>query len=167
MTRIRPERFVHVVQRTLRFDAMLDWYATVFGAEVRHRNPALALLSYDDEHHRFAFLNLEVLQPDGTDLNRTGAIGVDHLAYTYGSLTALFDNYANLKQRGITPYWCVHHGITVSMYYADPDGNQMELQVDCHRSADQANVHGGSALRDQSHRRRVQPRGLAATAAFR
>ena len=30
-----------------------------------------------------------------------------------------------LKAKAIHPYWCVHHGITVSMYYADPDGNQM------------------------------------------
>ena len=36
------------------------------------------------------------------------------------------------------PYWCVHHGITVSMYYADPDGNQMEFQVDCLSSSEDA-----------------------------
>ena len=43
------------------------------------------------------------------------------------------------KEKDITPYWCVHHGITVSMYYADPDGNQMEFQVDCFASSEQAN----------------------------
>ena len=37
------------------------------------------------------------------------------------------------------PYWCIHHGITVSMYYGDPDGNQMEFQVDSFPSNDQAN----------------------------
>ena len=58
-------------------------------------------------------------------------VGVDHVAYTYGSLNHLLENYAWLKERGIKPYWCIHHGITVSMYYADPDGNQMEFQVDC------------------------------------
>ena len=57
-------------------------------------------------------------------------IGVDHVAYTYASLNDLLENYAQLKEKGIRPYWCVHHGITVSMYYADPDGNQMEFQVD-------------------------------------
>jgi hypothetical protein len=36
-----------------------------------------------------------------------------------------------LKQAGITPYWPVHHGTTLSLYYADPDGNRMEFQVDC------------------------------------
>jgi catechol-2,3-dioxygenase len=140
MTCTRPEKFVHVVYRTRRFEAMLAWYAAVFDAKVRHQNPALAFLSYDEEHHRFAFLNLAALQPDGSEMDRICAIGVDHLAYTYGSLDVLFDNYAKLKAQGIAPYWCVHHGITVSMYYADPDGNQMELQVDCYPSAEQANA---------------------------
>ncbi len=40
--------------------------------------------------------------------------------------------------RGIEPYWCVHHGLTVSMYYADPDGNQMEFQVDAFESMEEA-----------------------------
>lgn len=140
MRSIRPEKFVHVVYRTRRFEAMLAWYAAVFDAQVRHQNPALAFLSYDEEHHRFAFINLEILQPEGSDIDRVGAIGVDHVAYTYGSLTTLFENYENLKAQGISPYWCIHHGITVSMYYADPDGNQMELQVDCFPSAEEANA---------------------------
>lgn len=140
MSGIRPEKFVHVVYRTRRFEAMLAWYATVFGARVRYQSPALAFLSYDEEHHRFAFINLDVVRPDGSAADRAGVIGVDHLAYTYGSLTALLQNYENLKVQGIKPYWCVHHGITVSMYYADPDGNQMELQVDCFASAEQANA---------------------------
>jgi catechol 2,3-dioxygenase-like lactoylglutathione lyase family enzyme len=137
---VRPERFVHVVYRTRRFETMLDWYSTVFDAKVQHRNPALAFLTYDDEHHRFAFVNLAVLQPEGSEMDRTGIIGVDHLAYTYGSLADLFENYVQLKAHGISPYWCIHHGITVSMYYADPDGNQMELQVDCFRNAEDANA---------------------------
>ena len=140
MTRIRPAKFVHVVYRTRRFDEMVRWYESVFDAQVQYRNPALAFLTYDDEHHRFAFANLSLLQPDGTDMDRLGTIGVDHVAYTYASLTDLFENYAQLKERGVTPYWCVHHGITVSMYYADPDGNQMEFQVDSYRSNEETNA---------------------------
>jgi catechol-2,3-dioxygenase len=140
MTRVRPQKFVHVVYRTRRFDEMVKWYATVFDAKVQHQNPALAFLTYDDEHHRFAFANLDLLQPGGGERDRRGAIGVDHVAYTFGSLSDLFENYAYLKGKGIRPYWCVHHGITVSMYYADPDGNQMEFQVDSFASNEEANA---------------------------
>jgi len=52
MSRIRPMKFVHVVYRTRRFEPMVRWYQTVFGAKVQYQNPALAFLTYDDEHHR-------------------------------------------------------------------------------------------------------------------
>ena len=138
--RVKPARFVHVVYRTRRFKEMLRWYETVFDAKVQYQDPALAFLTYDEEHHRFAFANLEVLQPNGPIGPRTDAVGVDHVAYTYASLGDLLENYRQLKFAGVTPYWCVHHGITVSMYYADPDGNQMEFQVDAYASADEANA---------------------------
>lgn len=144
MPRIRPVKFVHVVYRTRRFQEMIRWYENVFAAKVQYQNPVLAFLTYDDEHHRFAFANLEILQPEGAENDRQGSIGVDHVAYTYRSLTELFDNYVQLKEQSIMPYWCIHHGITVSMYYGDPDGNQMEFQVDSFPSNDQANefMHG-------------------------
>lgn len=141
MSRNRPSKFVHVVYRTRRFEQMIHWYQTVFQAKVQYQNPALAFLTYDDEHHRFAFANLAVLDPKGADNTARGPIGVDHVAYTYASLRDLFDNYVFLRDAGIRPYWCVHHGITVSMYYGDPDGNQMEFQVDCFETNEAANAY--------------------------
>jgi len=140
MSIIRPTKFAHVVYRTRRFEQMLRWYKTVFGAKVRYENPGLAFLTYDDEHHRFAFVDLLILRPDETEIDRQGVIGVDHIAYTYASLNDLLENYSELREEGISPYWCIHHGVTVSMYYADPDGNQMEFQVDCFDSAEEANA---------------------------
>jgi len=140
MSRVRPTKFVHVVYRTRRFEPMVRWYETVFDAKVQYQNPALAFLTYDDEHHRFAFVNLDVIQPGGSEADRRGIIGVDHVAYTYASLDDLFENYVQLKELGIKPYWCIHHGITVSMYNGDPDGNQMEFQVDSYASNDEANA---------------------------
>src|SRR5664280_1987216 len=128
---IRPSKFVHVVYRTRRFEEMLAWYKTVFGAKVQYQDPAIAFLTYDEEHHRFAFVNMDLIDPGGGGPDDRGVVGVDHVAYTYASLSDLFDSYAELKAKGISPYWCIHHGITVSMYYGDPDGNQMEFQVDC------------------------------------
>ena len=65
----------------------------------------------------------DALKPDDAETERESLIGVDHVAYTYDSLDDLLENYEQLKVEGIMPYWCVHHGLTVSMYYADPDGN--------------------------------------------
>jgi len=139
MTIHRPIKLAHVVYRTRRFEAMLDWYCTVFGAKVQHRNPAMAFLTFDEEHHRFALLDLSVVDPEGSDPDAPNWTGVDHLAWSLGSLDGLLENYATLKAAGIEPYWCVHHGLTISMYYADPDGNQMEFQVDAFDNAEDCN----------------------------
>lgn len=120
----------HVVYRTRRFDTMLAWYQTVFGAHVVYANPALAFLTFDDDHHRFALANLDVIAPGGA-ADAQAPVGVDHIAYDLPSLRGLLEAYEELKAGGITPYWCVNHGVAASLYYADPDGNQMEFSVDC------------------------------------
>lgn len=138
MSRIHPQKFVHVVYRTYRFEEMIAWYQKVLGAKVQHYDPAIAFVTYDEEHHRVAFLNLSIFEPDGSK-ERRDRVGVDHVAYTFGSLRDLAENYAQLKELGILPYWCLHHGITVSLYYGDPDGNRMEFQVDVYKTNDEAN----------------------------
>ena len=61
----KPYKLAHVVYMTSRFDEMLGWYEKVFEAEVQYQNPAFAFLTFDDEHHRFAFANMSVLNPAG------------------------------------------------------------------------------------------------------
>lgn len=135
----KPSKFAHVVYMTRRFDEMIRWYQMVFEATVAYQNPALAFLTYDEEHHRFAFANLDVLKATGPESTNRGEVGVNHVAYTYANLGDLLDTYARLKTAGITPYWRIHHGMTLSLYYQDPDGNRMEFQVDtC--SAEEANA---------------------------
>lgn len=138
MSRVRPRKMSHVVYRTNRFDQMISWYETVFDAKVKSRSAALAFMTFDDEDHRFAFANLQALKPHHSEPDRPGLVGVDHIAYTFESIADLFSQYEFLKSRQITPYWCIHHGDTVSMYYADPDGNQMEFQVETFAAQRQA-----------------------------
>jgi catechol 2,3-dioxygenase-like lactoylglutathione lyase family enzyme len=125
---VKPVKFAHVVYQTRRYDEMIAWYHVVFEAEVVHQDPALAFLTYDDEHHRFAFANLDILNPGGG--SERGEVGVNHVAYTYANVGALLDTFARLRDAGIRPYWSIHHGTTLSNYYRDPDGNRMEFQVD-------------------------------------
>jgi len=134
-------RLAHVVYRTRKFEQMLAWYKEMFHARVQHQNPVMAFLTYDDEHHRLALINLTIAQPDSDESEKHGLVGVEHVAYTYQSLEDLFENYMRLKSKGILPYWCIHHGLTISMYYADPDGNQLEFQVDCFKSTEESNAY--------------------------
>ena len=45
---IAPSSLVHIVYRTRRFEEMLAWYGSVFGAHIQYQNPALAFLTFDD-----------------------------------------------------------------------------------------------------------------------
>ncbi|CAO1650722.1 VOC family protein [Parasphingorhabdus sp. NYA22] len=136
-----PTQLAHVVYRTRRFEVMLAWYAKVFNATVQYQNPALAFLTFDHEHHRFAFADLGVIRPGENDPNDRGMIGVDHVAWDMPSLSALLENYAELKADGITPYWAVNHGMSASLYYADPDDNQMEFAVDCFATKEECTAY--------------------------
>jgi catechol 2,3-dioxygenase-like lactoylglutathione lyase family enzyme len=60
----------------------------------------------------------------------TDESGLHHIAFTLESLGDLLETYARLKTKGITPFWCINHGVTTSMYYRDPDNNQVELLID-------------------------------------
>lgn len=135
-----PTKLAHVVYMTRRFDEMITWYQKVFEAKVQYQNPALAFLTYDDEHHRFAFANMAVFSPNGGESNVPSGVGVNHVGYTYANLGDLLETYDRLKKLGITPYWRVHHGLTLSVYYRDPDGNRMEFQVDCCANAEEAHA---------------------------
>jgi len=55
---------------------------------------------------------------------------MDHVAYTLPSLGDLLGTYKRLKAEGIVPVWPINHGLTTSMYYEDPDGMRVELQVE-------------------------------------
>jgi catechol-2,3-dioxygenase len=122
---LKPQKLAHVVRRTARFAELVEWYCTVLGAEVVQSDGMLAFLTYDDEHHRIAIAGIPGLaeQPPM-------AAGTDHVAFTYGDLGDLLQTYRRLKARGIEPYWCINHGPTISLYYKDPDGSRVELQVD-------------------------------------
>ncbi len=123
---IVPAKLAHVVFRTRCLEDMQRWYCTVLGARIVFANPFIAFLTYDDEHHRIALAEIPGLAPAPDE----PAVGLEHVAFTYATLGDLLLTYERLKGEGITPYWCITHGPATSLYYRDPDGNQVELQID-------------------------------------
>jgi catechol-2,3-dioxygenase len=134
-----PSKLAHVVFQTNRIEAMRNWYCALLGGQVVYENPHLSFVTYDDEHHRVAFLDFGPLSPRPTDIQLgvkpTEQPGLHHVAFTFASMAEFLDNYARLREQGIRPFFCVNHGPTTSMYYRDPDGNRVELQIDNFASA--------------------------------
>ncbi len=118
-------QLAHFGLRTRNLPAAIEWYERVLESHVRFRNELAAFMSFDDEHHRF------VIWDDGdTGEKPENAKGVDHIGIGCGRPSDLADQYERLKALGILPDLCVNHHFTSSLYYHDPDGNEVELTCD-------------------------------------
>lgn len=131
---VSPAFLAHVVLRTAKIERARDWYVDVLGCQVMFDGGFLCFLSYDDEHHRVALVSA----PDAP--TPAGHTGLEHVAFTYAGLGDLVSTYRRLAAKNITPFWCINHGPTTSLYYRDPDGNQVELQVDNFDTEDDLNA---------------------------
>jgi len=120
-----PTQLAHVVIFCHHFEKTREWYKTVLNATESYGNDGSSFLAYDDEHHRLALFLAPPLDNSVKRLN-----GVQHFAYTLPSVAALLGQYERLAKLDIKPIWTVHHGVTLSIYYEDPEGVQVEFQVD-------------------------------------
>ncbi|MET7992146.1 VOC family protein [Amycolatopsis sp. NPDC005232] len=147
-----PAKLAHVVLWTKQLPEMKQWYGKVLGAHVVHENPFAAFMTYDEEHHRVALVDPESIvaaqaqmgelpaglpghdRPAGgltaTQVKELPSHGLSHVAFTFTTLKELLENYEELKKDSVVPSVTINHGTTTSMYYSDPDGNSVELQVD-------------------------------------
>ena len=133
-TVVKPGKMAHFVLRVRNLRDSIDWYSKVLGMEIVHDGGFIAFLTYDDEHHRMAMVETPVKDdlPDN-------AAGLDHVAYTLADLGELLGTYKRLKALDILPVWPINHGLTTSIYYADPDGNRVEFQVENLGTKDELN----------------------------
>ncbi|MET3860761.1 catechol 2,3-dioxygenase-like lactoylglutathione lyase family enzyme [Dietzia sp. 2505] len=129
---LAPEILAHYVVKTPRASEMIEWYRTVLGAKVVHEDKQIAFLTWDEESHRLALVKIPGVMRYLFPLARLRrkVLGVDHLAFTYGSLERLLLNHERLAAHGIEPVWSINHGPTTSLYYEDPDGIRLEFQVE-------------------------------------
>ncbi|MFZ2104496.1 MAG: VOC family protein [Roseiarcus sp.] len=118
----------HATMRTSHLDEMVAWYGRVIGARVTFRNEHAAWTTNDEANHRVAFLAVPGLSDDAQKVSHNG---LHHLAFEYGSFDDLMSSYKRLADEAITPSFCLDHGMTVSLYYRDPEANYVELQCDC------------------------------------
>ncbi|KXL47126.1 hypothetical protein M433DRAFT_153011 [Acidomyces richmondensis BFW] len=125
---LSPASFCHLVLKTTpdNYHKMIAWYRTFLGAHLTHQNARITFMTYDEEHHRLAILQ----NPQLTHTSAKTSVGLAHMAFGFEKLSDLATSYEQKKAHNIFPVWCVNHGMSTSMYYEDPDGNEVEVQVD-------------------------------------
>jgi len=120
--------FHHALLKTARMQEMIDWYAAVVGTEAVFQAPGIAFLSNDAANHRISIVGNPQFR-DNPDFRKFA--GMHHLAFEYAAVDDLLDTWQRLHDEyGYEPHVAVHHGMTLSFYYVDPDGNSVELQAD-------------------------------------
>ncbi len=125
---IIPPKLHHATFLTLKLDEMVTWYRIVAGLTPVHYSESAAWLTNDEANHRIALIaHPAITKP----VNKSTSAGLHHTAFEYASFGQWLDNYTRLRDHGIRPFMCLDHGITMSMYYVDPEGNGVEIQFDC------------------------------------
>ena len=128
----------HYGLTTANLKTMSEWYAAVLGMSVVFEtssplgknaplSASAAWVTNDNANHRIGLIAIPQLTKDA---QRSNHVRLQHIAHEYNSLDQLLDTYVRLKGMGIKPVLSADHGATTSMYYADPDGNSVELLVD-------------------------------------
>lgn len=124
---INRPKFHHTTFATTHLHEMVAFYETLVGLEPVHYGDNAAWLTNDEANHRIALLALPGLK-EPEDKGHT--TGLHHTAFEYADFNQWVDNYIRLKAEGIVPFLNLDHGMTMSMYYQDPEGNGVEIQVD-------------------------------------
>lgn len=128
-TLVRPASIGHFGLRTTpdHFEQMVQWHLNFFAGSIVLKNDKAAMITFDHEHHRLVIIQ----DPSHTAIeNKQSSACIYHIAFTLNSLADLAASYDQKKAHGILPHWPVNHGMSTSMYYFDPDGNEFEMQVD-------------------------------------
>ena len=117
----------HVNLKTTRLKEMIEWYGSVVGLKPQHLAPVGAWLTNDAANHRLALLAFpgmsDDVDKDGHTASITWLSSFPHSTNCSRTLRGCGLWEFRLQSASIT-------ALTTSMYYADPDRNAVELQVD-------------------------------------
>ena len=124
----------HCGLTTANLDAMIEWYRKVLGMTV-HKHVAapagspfraVAFATNDEVNHRLSFFETPSVSPDN---DKASHARVQHIAFAYDTLDDLLGTYLRLKKEGMLPLWAADQFFQTAIYYEDPDGNTIELNV--------------------------------------
>ena len=128
---LQPLGIGHVVLKVRDLDRSLAFYRDLLGFQVvgELSNVMIFLAANGQNHHDLALLRVGQQAPSPIPT----AVGLYHVAIQLADWDAVRAAHAMLVERGLLR-GAVDHGVSRSLYTADPAGNEIELYCDAPRS---------------------------------
>lgn len=122
---VKPKRLGHLVLRVMDITRSESFYTEVLGLHVTSRvSDSMVFMSASKyASHELALMSSG---PNATRPDDQQA-GLYHFAWEMESLSDLQSIYQELKAKGISIAGIGDHGISIGVYFFDPDGNEIEV----------------------------------------
>ena len=128
------QRVGHVVLKMRDLDEAKRFYRDILGMQVTDEREGFGVFfRFDDYHHDIAVFKVD----EDAEAPHKNQVGLAHVALIADSFDTVKEMHQRLKAHDVPIVRTVDHGITKSVYFQDPDGNELEIycevsEVDWH-----------------------------------
>ncbi len=122
---VKPRQLGHVVIRVRDLEVSEKWYSEALGLQTMKRYPGRMtfMSAREDSTHELALMGLG-REAGGPDSSR---VGLAHFAWEMDTFEDLRSLYEHLKAMNVDIRGIGDHGLSLGVYIADPDGNEIEV----------------------------------------
>lgn len=121
---LKPTKLGHIVLRVRDIERSKRFYTEILGLTLTGELPGrMAFFAAGEDSHDLAVMAIgpEAPPPDPR------RVGMYHFAYQVASREELSDWRRHLEANGVPILGSADHGVSLGLYLADPDGNEIEL----------------------------------------
>ena len=136
-----PRQLGHLVMRVRDLDRSLDFYTRIMGLTIMERSPSgTVFMSANTEKSHELAIRAMGLDAPGPDSSR---VGQAHMAWQMESFEDLQELYSRLKENNVRIQRIGDHGISLGVYFLDPDDNEIEVYYEVPKSQWQRSADKG------------------------
>ncbi len=127
-----PKQLGHLVMRVREIDRSVDFYTRIIGLTVMERSPGgtVFMSANTEKSHELAIraIGLDASGPDSSH------VGQAHMAWQMESFEDLEELYTRLQENDVRILRLGDHGISMGVYFLDPDDNEIEVYYEMPKS---------------------------------
>jgi catechol 2,3-dioxygenase len=122
----RIRRVGHLVLRVKDRERSKRFFEEILGLPVvaeNERGMVFFSTNVKDNHHMLAIKQAK----EDAAMPAPDQVGMEHVSFELGGFAELQEAYRVFKEKGVKINYTVFHGVAKSIYFFDPDGNELEV----------------------------------------